>query len=123
MNVSTSGGNATLDTDGGFDVQLDYHDDGDGVPPGLRHGLGLTIFICVAYVAVFVVGVVGNTCVVVVVWRLPRMRSTTNLFVANLAVADLLVNLLCLPFTLVANVLEGESTMLLITSTHCNFLR
>ncbi|XP_052132361.1 neuropeptide SIFamide receptor-like isoform X2 [Frankliniella occidentalis] len=72
----------------------------------LRYGVGLTVVICVAYLAVFVVGVLGNVCVVMVVASFPRMRSTTNLFIANLAIADLLVNVVCLPFTLVSNVLK-----------------
>lgn len=77
-------------------------------PGELRYGVGLTVVICVAYMAVFVVGVLGNVCVVAVVVTFPRMRSTTNLFIANLAIADLLVNVVCLPFTLVGNVLDGE---------------
>lgn len=74
----------------------------------LRYGIFLTIVICIAYLVVFVVGVLGNVCVVLVVVSFPRMRSPTNLFIANLAIADLLVNVVCLPFTLVGNVLEGK---------------
>lgn len=74
----------------------------------LKYGVALTVVICIAYLAVFVVGVLGNVCVVMVVASFPRMRSTTNLFIANLAIADLLVNVLCLPFTLVSNVLQGK---------------
>lgn len=74
----------------------------------LRYGVFLTIVICIAYLVVFVVGVLGNVCVVLVVVSFPRMRSPTNLFIANLAIADLLVNVVCLPFTLVGNVLEGK---------------
>jgi hypothetical protein len=73
-----------------------------------RHSLSATIFFCVAYALVFAVGVVGNCFVVGVVYRSPRMRSPTNLFIANLACADLLVNVLCLPFTLVGNIMSGE---------------
>ncbi|KAK3912876.1 Neuropeptide SIFamide receptor [Frankliniella fusca] len=72
----------------------------------LRYGVAFTVVICVAYLAVFVIGVLGNVCVVMVVVSFPRMRSTTNLFIANLAIADLLVNVVCLPFTLVSNVLK-----------------
>ncbi|KDR20753.1 Neuropeptide FF receptor 2 [Zootermopsis nevadensis] len=73
-----------------------------------RHPLSVTVFFCVAYALVFAVGVVGNCFVVGVVYRSPRMRSPTNLFIANLACADLLVNVLCLPFTLVGNIMSGE---------------
>jgi hypothetical protein len=73
-----------------------------------QHSLPVTIFFCVAYALVFAVGVVGNCFVVGVVYRSPRMRSPTNLFIANLACADLLVNVLCLPFTLVGNIISGR---------------
>ncbi|XP_069705167.1 neuropeptide SIFamide receptor-like [Periplaneta americana] len=73
----------------------------------LRHSLSVTISFCIAYAVVFVVGVVGNCFVVGVVYRSPRMRSPTNLFIANLACADLLVNVLCLPFTLVGNIMSA----------------
>ncbi|XP_034237925.1 neuropeptide SIFamide receptor-like, partial [Thrips palmi] len=73
----------------------------------LKYSVGLTVVICIAYLAVFIIGVLGNVCVVMVVASFPRMRSTTNLFIANLAIADLLVNVLCLPFTLVSNVLQA----------------
>jgi hypothetical protein len=73
-----------------------------------RHSLPVTVFFCVAYAVVFAIGVVGNCFVVGVVFRCPRMRSPTNLFIANLACADLLVNVLCLPFTLVGNILSGK---------------
>jgi hypothetical protein len=73
-----------------------------------RHSLSVTIFFCVAYALVFVIGVIGNCFVVGVVYCSPRMRSPTNLFIANLACADLLVNVLCLPFTLVGNILSGK---------------
>lgn len=74
----------------------------------LRHSLPVTVLLCLAYSAVFLVGVTGNCLVVTVVYRSPRMRSPTNLFIANLACADLLVNVICLPFTLISNVMEGR---------------
>ncbi|RZF47749.1 hypothetical protein LSTR_LSTR006013 [Laodelphax striatellus] len=58
----------------------------------LRYSLELTVVFCVAYSMVFIVGVTGNCAVVAVVCRSPRMRTPTNLFIANLACADLLVN-------------------------------
>ncbi|XP_065345599.1 neuropeptide SIFamide receptor-like [Cloeon dipterum] len=71
---------------------------------GLRYSLQTTVIMYVAYSTIFVLGVVGNALVVVVVRRTPRMRTATNVFITNLACADLMVNLLCLPFTLLGNV-------------------
>lgn len=68
----------------------------------------MSVVFSLAYSTVFVLGLVGNGFVVAVVARSPRMRSPTNLFIVNLACADLLVNVLCLPFTLIANLIPGE---------------
>ncbi|KAF4528055.1 hypothetical protein B566_EDAN012016 [Ephemera danica] len=74
---------------------------------GLRYSVATTIVLCIAYSAVCVLGVVGNCVVVAVVRRTPRMRNATNVFIANLACADLLVNVICLPFTLLSNILSA----------------
>jgi hypothetical protein len=93
---------------------MEYNVSHDGPTPvpyavyEFRHSLPVTIFFCVAYALVFAIGVVGNCFVVVVVYCNPRMRSPTNLFIANLACADLLVNVICLPFTLVGNIISGK---------------
>lgn len=76
--------------------------------PVFRYSLPVTVLYCVAYVVVSLMGVVGNSFVVAVVVRAPRMRTVTNVFIANLAVADLLVNIIVLPTTLIANTLNGE---------------
>ena len=46
-----------------------------------------------------ILGLVGNSLVVIVVAANPGMRSTTNILIINLAVADLLFVILCIPFT------------------------
>lgn len=61
----------------------------------------------IAYCLISVVGIIGNIAVFIVVTKAPQMRTLTNQFIANLAVADLFVNILCVPFTLVANLYPG----------------
>ncbi|XP_055698998.1 allatostatin-A receptor-like isoform X2 [Phlebotomus papatasi] len=46
-----------------------------------------------------ITGLLGNILVVLVVVSNPGMRSTTNLLIINLAVADLLFVIFCVPFT------------------------
>ncbi|THD24613.1 Orexin receptor type [Fasciola hepatica] len=58
----------------------------------------------VFYVIVFTIGLVGNALVVCVVLFNPLMRTVTNVFLVNLAVADFLVILLCMPPTLVEDI-------------------
>lgn len=53
---------------------------------------------------VFFVGLVGNTLVCVSVYRNHSMRTVTNYFIVNLAIADFLVILLCLPPTVIWDV-------------------
>lgn len=73
-----------------------------------RHSVSLTAVYCVAYVIVFLVGLVGNSFVIAVVLRSPRMRTVTNYFIVNLAVADILVIVFCLPATLMSNIFVRE---------------
>lgn len=68
-----------------------------------RHSVEVSVIICAAYTIVFIVGLVGNSFVVAIVCKSPRMRTVTNYFIANLALADILVLVLCLPATLVSN--------------------
>ncbi|XP_020298475.1 orexin receptor type 2-like, partial [Pseudomyrmex gracilis] len=55
---------------------------------------------------VFVVGLIGNALVCMAVYRNHSMRTVTNYFIVNLAVADLLVLLICLPPSVVWDVTE-----------------
>ena len=45
----------------------------------------------------FLLGVVGNTLIVVAVGGYRKMKSSTNIFLASLAIADLLFCLICIP--------------------------
>lgn len=53
---------------------------------------------------VFIIGLIGNILVCVAVYRNHTMRTVTNYFIVNLAVADFLVILLCLPPTVIWDV-------------------
>lgn len=64
----------------------------------------MTVLLCVAYLIVFIVGLIGNSFVIAVVFRAPRMRTVTNYFIVNLALADILVICFCLPATLMSNI-------------------
>ncbi|KAG8185434.1 hypothetical protein JTE90_022365 [Oedothorax gibbosus] len=70
-----------------------------------RHSFSVTVLLCVAYFVVFALGIFGNSFVVSVVLRSPRMRTVTNFFIVNLAVADILVLIFCLPATLLGNII------------------
>lgn len=76
-----------------------------------RHSLAMTAVYCVAYLLVFAIGLVGNCFVIAVVFRTPRMRTVTNFFIVNLAVADILVIIFCLPATLMSNIFVREYSL------------
>lgn len=88
-----------------------------------RHDVYVGTALLVAYSLVFIAGLIGNFLVVFAVFscgtagagggaasRTSMRQSTTNIFLANLAIADLLVILACLPFTLVAHIIYRKPT-------------
>lgn len=58
------------------------------------------IIVPVIFGCIFFSGIVGNTLVMVVIGRIKskRSRSTTNVFILNLSIADLSFLLFCVPF-------------------------
>lgn len=62
----------------------------------------------ISYSSISVIGIIGNIAVFIVVTKSPQMRTLTNKFIGNLAIADLFVNTLCVPFTLVSNLYPGK---------------
>ena len=69
-----------------------------------RHGTWAIVILITAYLAVLLLGVVGNSLVIAVMSKTPSMKTVTNSFITNLAVADLLVLIVCLPPTLISNI-------------------
>ncbi|KAK2141422.1 hypothetical protein LSH36_1103g00017 [Paralvinella palmiformis] len=51
----------------------------------------ITIAMTITYAVVFLFGLVGNVLVIFVICRNPDMSTTTNYFLINLSLADLLV--------------------------------
>lgn len=70
--------------------------------PGYDHVLVkrvVDVVVPLFFGAIGIVGLIGNFLVVIVVLANPGMRSPTNILITNLAVADLLFVLFCIPFT------------------------
>lgn len=59
------------------------------------------------YVMTILVSIVGNVLVICIVWKNKRMRTTTNYYIVNLAVSDLLVTVSCTWVHLITDVTEG----------------
>ncbi|XP_075116154.1 cholecystokinin receptor type A [Leptodactylus fuscus] len=71
--------------------------------PGKDMHQAVRIFL---YSLIFLLGVLGNSLVIVVLIRNKRMRTVTNIFLLSLAVSDLMLCIFCIPFTLIPNLLE-----------------
>lgn len=57
--------------------------------------------ICLAYAIIIFTSVLGNLLVCYVIIKMRRMHTVTNLFILNLAISDLLITCLNIPFSLV----------------------
>lgn len=56
---------------------------------------------------IFFLSVVGNGLVILTLARHRRMRTVTNVFLLNLAISDLLVSVVCMPFTIIPVLMQN----------------
>ncbi|KAG8227859.1 hypothetical protein J437_LFUL006483 [Ladona fulva] len=71
---------------------------------GARHddiitNKGVQAVFCILYTLIFILGMFGNALVCYVVGRNRSMQTVTNLFITNLALSDVLLCMLAVPFT------------------------
>lgn len=55
----------------------------------------------IAYVIIFVVSLLGNTAMIYVIFKKCELRTTTNLLLANMAIADLLITFFSMPYNVI----------------------
>jgi len=67
----------------------------------------LRVVLISLYVVIFALGVAGNSLVVYIVAARRAMQSITNIFIANLAVSDVIMCLLAVPFTPISGLLQS----------------
>lgn len=58
------------------------------------------------YTTILLLSVTGNALVILTLIQNRRMRTITNVFLLNLAVSDILLGVLCMPFTLIGTLLR-----------------
>jgi hypothetical protein len=80
--------------------------------PLLKQPEHMIIVYCVSYILVFVIGLIGNSFVIAVIYKDPSMRNVTNYFILNMSVADIIIAVFCVPFTLLGNIYSGEITII-----------
>ncbi|XP_064633692.1 QRFP-like peptide receptor [Lineus longissimus] len=96
---------ATIAMPFGRSKWMDNFDMGDVIRKNfIRVSTPPVITLIVLYILTFLSGLLGNVLVIFVFWRNRRMRTVTNSFLVNLAVCDLMVVCICMPFTLAVDV-------------------
>lgn len=76
--------------------------------PAVKHPLHVVVIFAIFYSVIFLFALFGNIVVVVVVWKHRWMHTVTNFFIVNLAVADVLVAIFCIPITFLTNIYTGK---------------
>lgn len=77
------------------------------LPEDMTSNLTVKIVFSVFYIIIFILGIFGNVLVVFVVGRNRQMHTVTNLFIANLALSDVLLCVLAVPFTPLYTFMNG----------------
>lgn len=79
-----------------------------------KHRTEVLIFYIIAYSVAFLFALFGNLVVIIVVLKYKWMHTVTNFFIVNLAIADILVAIFCLPITLLTHLFYGMYILLSI---------
>ncbi|XP_076118680.1 high-affinity lysophosphatidic acid receptor [Alosa pseudoharengus] len=75
---------------------LDEDDEAAGLMP-----ISLRVTLAAIMIFMITIGFLGNAIVCLIVYQKPAMRSAINLLLATLAFSDIMLSLLCMPFTAV----------------------
>ena len=65
----------------------------------------IQVILVLLYVLTIILSIGGNAIVVYTVFALQRLRSVTNFFIVNLSASDIMVTSLCIPFTVLADLI------------------
>lgn len=90
------------------DVTLENQDAGRNTTDKyMYHGTTAVVIMSTVIVISMILALVGNVMVILTIARHRGMRTRTNLLLANLAVADILVAVLDMPFALIT-IIKGR---------------
>ncbi|KPP72011.1 neuropeptide Y receptor type 1-like [Scleropages formosus] len=85
--------------------------------------LPMFFIMAIAYSTIALLGVVGNLALILIIARQREMHNVTNILIANLSVSDLLMAIMCLPFTFVYTFMDhwvfGEAMCKLNSMVQC----
>uniref|UniRef100_A0A1I7RIM2 G_PROTEIN_RECEP_F1_2 domain-containing protein n=2 Tax=Bursaphelenchus xylophilus TaxID=6326 RepID=A0A1I7RIM2_BURXY len=81
--------------------QCQYYSDKN--PDPTNSEVAMTLF-AIVYTHIFVLGLIGNLSIMFLTLRYHHLRTVQNIFILNLAISDVIVCLLSLPFTPVTSI-------------------
>ncbi|XP_078262916.1 neuropeptide Y receptor type 1-like [Rhinoraja longicauda] len=61
----------------------------------------MIFILALVYSAIIILGVSGNLLLIIIIMKQKEMHNVTNILIVNLSVSDLLISIMCLPFTFV----------------------
>lgn len=82
-----------------LDKNISRNNNGSATDHSLMDNVLIQIPFYILYSTIFILGVFGNVLVCYVVFRNKAMQTVTNLFITNLALSDILLCILAVPFT------------------------
>lgn len=77
----------------------------------------------IAYVIIFVISLVGNLLLIYVTFKTSHLRTTTNLLVANMAAADLMITFFAMPYCVMYLYLQNIWISGLIGEITCKIMQ
>uniref|UniRef100_A0A1A9X2X2 G-protein coupled receptors family 1 profile domain-containing protein n=1 Tax=Glossina brevipalpis TaxID=37001 RepID=A0A1A9X2X2_9MUSC len=63
--------------------------------------IGLIILLSIIYGLISILAIIGNCLVIWIVATAKQMHTVTNMYIANLAFADVIIGVFCIPFQVI----------------------
>lgn len=81
-----------------FETNLTYFNDTETDIFENNENIFIMLFLSLLYGSISVISVFGNALIIIVVLKNKRMKSVTNYFITNLALADIVIGVFAAPF-------------------------
>lgn len=87
--------------------------------------IGIIVLLSIFYGSISIIAVIGNSLVIWIVATTRQMQTVTNLFIANLALADVVIGMFVIPFQVIlffSFALKFHGTFLFSVDFHRSFI-
>lgn len=83
--------------------------------------VGIVVLLSIFYGTISILAVIGNGLVIWIVATTRQMQTVTNLFIANLALADVIIGMFAIPFQVNLNLLNFLFEVKIAFADNTNF--